>query len=173
MNLTNPEQRDAFINEQEVFKVVDCYLQSCSAVGDYRVQFRLGEFVTAPLGTKFFVFESLMHAKDFRKSDLHLCILWQPREAYARQCVELATRGIRLTSKISGESTISAGPTVSSADTERHLARYGPMRFGWMNVFRPQRANPRMTNDIFSRARTQLGRSSWQRCSTSLRKASL
>ena len=34
MNLTNPEQRDAFINEQEVFKVVDCYLQSCSAVGD-------------------------------------------------------------------------------------------------------------------------------------------
>ena len=74
MNLTNPEQRDAFINEQEVFKVVDCYLQSCSAVGAYRVQFRLGEFVTAPLGTKFFVFESLMHAKDFRKSDLHLCI---------------------------------------------------------------------------------------------------
>ena len=32
MNLTNPEQRDAFINEQEVFKVVDCYLRSCSAV---------------------------------------------------------------------------------------------------------------------------------------------
>ena len=44
------------------------------------MQFRLGEFVAAPPGTKFFVFESLMHAKDFRKSDLHLCIFWGNRE---------------------------------------------------------------------------------------------
>jgi hypothetical protein len=74
MNLSNPEQSDAFINEQEVFKVVDCYLRSCSAVGAYSVQFRLGEFVAAPAGTKFFVFESLIHAKNFRNKDLHLCI---------------------------------------------------------------------------------------------------
>ena len=54
-------------DEQVVYKVVDSQLGSCLASGTYYVQYRSGEFVTAPDGTKFFVFESLEHAEEFRQ----------------------------------------------------------------------------------------------------------
>jgi hypothetical protein len=33
------------------------------------VSYRVGEFLTAPQGTKFFVFDSLEHADEFRRLD--------------------------------------------------------------------------------------------------------
>jgi hypothetical protein len=50
-----------------VYKVVDSRLGSCLASGKYYVQYRAGEFVTAPEGTKLFVFASLQQANEFRQ----------------------------------------------------------------------------------------------------------
>ena len=54
-------------DERTVYKVVDCQLGSCLASGKYYVQYQWGEFVTAPEGTKFFVFESFDYAEEFRQ----------------------------------------------------------------------------------------------------------
>ena len=59
--------KNTFSDEQIVYKVVDSRLGSCLASGTYYVQYRPGEFVTAPEGTKFFVFESLHEAEEFRQ----------------------------------------------------------------------------------------------------------
>jgi hypothetical protein len=58
----NPEMANAgaSINEHKVYKVVHFGLWSCVAVGSYRVRYRVGEFIAAPKGTKFFVFDSLI-----------------------------------------------------------------------------------------------------------------
>jgi hypothetical protein len=58
---------DRLSDEQVVYKVVDSQLGSCLASGTYYVQYRSGEFVTARDGTKFFAFESLEHAVEFRQ----------------------------------------------------------------------------------------------------------
>jgi hypothetical protein len=58
---------EMFSDEQIVYKVVDSRLGSCLASGKYYVQYRSGEFVAAPEGTKFFAFESLRQAEEFRQ----------------------------------------------------------------------------------------------------------
>ena len=62
------------------YKVVDSELGSCLASGRFYVHYRPGEFVAAPKGTKFFVFESLEHANELRNSDYS----WQTWKATAR-----------------------------------------------------------------------------------------
>jgi hypothetical protein len=71
MKQFTPGQADtrAFIDQHKVYKVVHFKLRSCIAVGSYCVRYRVGEFITAPEGTKFFVFDSLSHADDFMHLD--------------------------------------------------------------------------------------------------------
>jgi hypothetical protein len=68
------EVSDVFGSENTVYKVVDSELGSALASGNYYVHYRPGEFVKAPQGTKFFVFESLEYAKDFVQTDIRLQI---------------------------------------------------------------------------------------------------
>jgi hypothetical protein len=63
-----------FASESTVYKVVDSELGSALASGDYYVHYRPGEFVKAPEGTKFFVFESLEYAEDFVQNHIRLQI---------------------------------------------------------------------------------------------------
>jgi hypothetical protein len=58
-----------FVNEQTVYKVLNSARGSCLARGQYYVHYLWGEFIRAPEGTKFFVFESLVNAEDFRQRD--------------------------------------------------------------------------------------------------------
>jgi len=71
MKESNPEKANAgaSINEHKVYKVVHFGLWSCVAVGSYCVRYRVGEFITPPKGTKFFVFDSLTYADDFMHLD--------------------------------------------------------------------------------------------------------
>jgi hypothetical protein len=65
---------DVVNSQTTVYKVVDSGLGSASASGDFYVRYRPGEFVKAPTGTKFFVFESLEYAEDFVGRNLRLQI---------------------------------------------------------------------------------------------------
>jgi hypothetical protein len=71
-----PEEASAraSIREHEVFKVVNSRRCSCLSLGCYSVQYRVGTFVRAPQGTKFFVFDSLEHADAFMRLDPDLRI---------------------------------------------------------------------------------------------------
>jgi hypothetical protein len=60
---------DASVNKHKVYKVVNCHLRSCVAVGLFFVRYVVGEFIKAPEGTKFFVFDSLTHADEFMHLD--------------------------------------------------------------------------------------------------------
>ncbi|HEY5770311.1 MAG TPA: hypothetical protein VIS71_10745 [Terrimicrobium sp.] len=64
----------ASTNEHKVFKVVDTHLRSSLSLPSYSVCYRVGEFIRAPEGTKFFVFDSLEHADDFMRLDPDLRI---------------------------------------------------------------------------------------------------
>jgi len=72
----NPEEANgsASNNEHKVFKVVNIHLCSSLSLGFYSVRYRVGKFITAPEGTKFFVFDSLEHADDFMRLDPDLRI---------------------------------------------------------------------------------------------------
>jgi hypothetical protein len=72
----NPEEANgsASIDEHKVFKVVNVHLRSSLSLPSYSVYYRVGEFIRAPEGTKFFVFDSLEHADDFRRLELDLRI---------------------------------------------------------------------------------------------------
>jgi hypothetical protein len=61
-------------SQNTVYKVVDSDLGSALATGDYYVHYRPGEFVKAPAGTKFFVFESLEYAEEFVRKKVRLQI---------------------------------------------------------------------------------------------------
>jgi hypothetical protein len=65
----DPEEANtgASIKEHEVFKVVDSRRCSCLSLGCYSVHYQTGRFIRAPEGTKFFVFDSLEHAYDFKR----------------------------------------------------------------------------------------------------------
>ena len=71
-----PEEANgsASIDEHKVFKVVNVHLRSSLSLPSYSVYYRVGEFIRAPEGTKFFVFDSLEHADDFRRLDPDLRI---------------------------------------------------------------------------------------------------
>jgi hypothetical protein len=56
---------DASLEEHKVYKVVTCNLESCVAVGLFHVRYVVGQFIKAPEGTKFFVFDSLTDADEF------------------------------------------------------------------------------------------------------------
>jgi hypothetical protein len=56
-------REDTFVEMHCVFKVVAKGLRSSIAVGRYDIQYLVGEFVSAPAGTKLFVFESLAQAR--------------------------------------------------------------------------------------------------------------
>jgi hypothetical protein len=58
---------DASLDERIVFKVVDSSQCSCLSLGTYTVHYPVGEFVTAPKGTKFFIFDSRDHADEFKR----------------------------------------------------------------------------------------------------------
>jgi hypothetical protein len=68
------ELSDVVGSQITVYKVVDSDLGSALASGDYYVRYRPGEFVKAPTGTKFFVFESSEYAEDFMGRNVHLQI---------------------------------------------------------------------------------------------------
>ena len=111
----NPEMANAgaSINEHKVYKVVHFGLWSCVAVGSYRVRYRVGEFIAAPKGTKFFVFDSLSTPMTSCISTPIFGFGGRPQEACPRRSIELATRNIRSILRISGESTMAVAPTVS------------------------------------------------------------
>ncbi len=52
MKRFSPELATADSDEYKVYKVVGHALRSCIAVGLYDLQYLIGEFVTAPEGTK-------------------------------------------------------------------------------------------------------------------------
>ena len=68
------ESSDVFGSQNTVYKVVDSGLGSALARGHFYVHYRPGEFVAAPAGTKFFVFESLEYAEDFAWKNIGLQI---------------------------------------------------------------------------------------------------
>ena len=68
------ELSDTVDSQNTVYKVVDAGLGSALASGNFYVHYRPGEFVKAPEGTKFFVFESLEYADEFVGKNIRLQI---------------------------------------------------------------------------------------------------
>ena len=73
------ELSDSVDSQNTVYKVVDASLGSALASGNFYVHYRPGEFVKAPEGTKFFVFESLEYADEFVGKNIRLQI-WNATE---------------------------------------------------------------------------------------------
>jgi hypothetical protein len=71
----SPELATADSDEYKVYKVVGHALR-CIAVGLYDLQYLVGEFVTAPEGTKIFVFESLMCVAECKQRG-HCFRIWR------------------------------------------------------------------------------------------------
>jgi hypothetical protein len=69
MKESDPDELNtgASFDERIVFKVVNSRQCSCLSLGAYTVHYPVGKFVTAPEGTKFFVFDSLDHADEFKR----------------------------------------------------------------------------------------------------------
>jgi hypothetical protein len=61
-------------SQNTVYKVVDFSLGSALASGEYYIRYRPGEFVKAPAGTKFFVFQLLEYAEEFVRKKVRLQI---------------------------------------------------------------------------------------------------
>jgi hypothetical protein len=148
-----PEEASAraSIREHEVFKVVNSRRCSCLSLGCYSVQYRVGTFVRAPQGTKFFVFDSLEHADAFMRLDPDLRI-WRATarglSTADRTVCEPRERESIL--RTFGEFTMAVAPTVSWKAAEHHRAHCGRTRSGWMSVFNPK-------NYRGTRARREIG----------------
>ena len=88
-------REDTFVEMHCVLKVVAKGLRSSIAFGRYDIQYLVGEFVSAPAGTKLFVFESLAQAADYQQRDFRF-------QLWAATAIGLGSPAGRITEALRG-----------------------------------------------------------------------
>ena len=94
------------------------------------MHYRPGEFVKAPEGTKFFVFESLEYADEFVGKNIRLQIWKATAKGLDVPPRRIGDRPIQSTFSTSGGPTIAGNPTVYSPVIGSREAPCGLMSFG-------------------------------------------